>query len=168
MVTKDNPIIFNHLFIFRFLSSGISVVNKDVTATSQWRAFGCPTGRKDVLFQGIDSSFKTSLVNLLSYVTFKTCFHIYICFLFQLKNRHKFNVLLLTFLSYASYHMARKPTSVVKNVLHHDNCTEFTPPSDLNLTGIEETWCSWKPFGSAKQNYCFMSTNLMVSGNIWI
>ncbi|EFX68820.1 hypothetical protein DAPPUDRAFT_301251 [Daphnia pulex] len=58
---------------------------------------------------------------------------------------HKFNVLLLTFLSYASYHMARKPTSVVKNVLHQ-NCTNLTPDEGVNITGIEDTWCSWSPF----------------------
>jgi OPA family glycerol-3-phosphate transporter-like MFS transporter 1/2 len=62
------------------------------------------------------------------------------------KKRHKFNVLLLTFLSYASYHMARKPTSVVKNVLHQ-NCTNLTPDEGVNITGIEDTWCSWSPFG---------------------
>jgi OPA family glycerol-3-phosphate transporter-like MFS transporter 1/2 len=54
--------------------------------------------------------------------------------------------LLLTFLSYASYHMARKPTSVVKNVLHQ-NCTNLTPDEGVNITGIEDTWCSWSPFG---------------------
>lgn len=58
---------------------------------------------------------------------------------------HKFNVLLLTFLSYASYHMARKPTSVVKSVLHQ-NCTNVAAPPDLNITGIEDSWCSWSPF----------------------
>lgn len=61
---------------------------------------------------------------------------------------HKFNVLLLTFLSYASYHVARKPTSVVKNVLHHKNCSALTPPAALNITSQNElTWCNWHPFG---------------------
>lgn len=67
---------------------------------------------------------------------------------FVLTFSHKFNVLLLTFLSYASYHLARKPTSVVKNVLYHKNCSAFTPPSTLNVTSQNElTWCNWHPFG---------------------
>ena len=66
---------------------------------------------------------------------------------FSCNKRHKFNVLLLTFLSYSSYHMARKPTSVVKNVLH-ENCTGLVPPAHLNISGMEHKWCSWAPFGS--------------------
>ncbi|XP_046449069.1 glucose-6-phosphate exchanger SLC37A2-like [Daphnia pulex] len=59
---------------------------------------------------------------------------------------HKFNILFLTFLSYASYHIARKPTSVVKNVLKQ-NCTGLQPHlSELNISGIEDSWCSWHPF----------------------
>ncbi|XP_046640771.1 glucose-6-phosphate exchanger SLC37A2-like isoform X2 [Daphnia pulicaria] len=63
------------------------------------------------------------------------------------KNRwHKFTILFLTFLSYASYHIARKPTSVVKNVLKQ-NCTGLQPHlSELNISGIEDSWCSWHPF----------------------
>ena len=60
---------------------------------------------------------------------------------------HQFNVLLLTFLSYSSYHLARKPTSVVKNVLHRKNCSELPPPN-FNLTADNaDTWCDWGPFG---------------------
>jgi len=57
---------------------------------------------------------------------------------------HKFNVLLLTFLSYASYHLARKPTSVVKNVLHYRNCSTANQKSDANH--LDENWCHWAPF----------------------
>nr|CAH0105951.1 unnamed protein product [Daphnia galeata] len=49
------------------------------------------------------------------------------------------------FSGYASYHMARKPTSVVKNVLNQ-NCTNLVPDEGVNITGIENTWCSWSPF----------------------
>ncbi|XP_045033021.1 glucose-6-phosphate exchanger SLC37A2 isoform X3 [Daphnia magna] len=62
------------------------------------------------------------------------------------KNRwHQFNILFLTFLSYSSYHISRKPTSVIKNVLNQ-NCTGLEPPPGLNISGIENTWCSWHPF----------------------
>ena len=60
---------------------------------------------------------------------------------------HKFNVLLLTFLSYASYHLARKPTSVVKNVLHYKNCsTAVYQNRDANP--LDDNWCHWPPFGN--------------------
>ena len=42
--------------------------------------------------------------------------------------------------------MARKPTSVVKNVLNQ-NCTGLDP-GNQNITGIEDTWCDWAPFGT--------------------
>lgn len=61
---------------------------------------------------------------------------------------HKFNVLLLTFLSYASYHLARKPTSVVKNVLHYKNCsTAVYQNRDANP--LDDNWCHWPPFDGA-------------------
>ena len=63
--------------------------------------------------------------------------------------RYQFNVLLLTFLSYSSYHLARKPTSVVKNVLHHKNCSEVEISLDVNITDDNlNTWCNWAPFGT--------------------
>ncbi|KAI9563845.1 hypothetical protein GHT06_011311 [Daphnia sinensis] len=58
---------------------------------------------------------------------------------------HKFNILFLTFLSYSSYHISRKPTSVIKNVLNQ-SCTGLEPLPGLNISGIENTWCSWHPF----------------------
>lgn len=69
-------------------------------------------------------------------------------------NSHKFNVLLLTFLSYASYHMARKPTSVVKNVLRPESCNEtevavsfFSNGSSNSSWDNGTLWCAWAPFG---------------------
>uniref|UniRef100_A0A0P4W2W3 Sugar phosphate exchanger 3 n=1 Tax=Scylla olivacea TaxID=85551 RepID=A0A0P4W2W3_SCYOL len=46
---------------------------------------------------------------------------------------------ILTFLIYCSYHMSRKPISVVKNVLYQ-NCTL------VNETVNGTYWCDWKPF----------------------
>ncbi|MGH0162313.1 UNVERIFIED_CONTAM: hypothetical protein FKN15_042557 [Acipenser sinensis] len=53
--------------------------------------------------------------------------------------------LFLTFLFYTSYHLSRKPISVVKSELHR-NCSNVVRP--LNFTGSNnETWCDWAPFG---------------------
>ncbi|XP_009068384.1 PREDICTED: sugar phosphate exchanger 2, partial [Acanthisitta chloris] len=51
--------------------------------------------------------------------------------------------LVLTFLSYTSYHLSRKPISIVKSQLH-PNCSALgpNPHNDSNST----TWCSWAPF----------------------
>lgn len=52
-------------------------------------------------------------------------------------------ILLLTFLCYTSYHLSRKPISIVKSELHY-NCSlrGVNPHNDSNST----TWCDWKPF----------------------
>ncbi|XP_015281130.1 PREDICTED: sugar phosphate exchanger 2 isoform X1 [Gekko japonicus] len=52
-------------------------------------------------------------------------------------------ILLLTFLCYTSYHLSRKPISIVKSQLHY-NCSlrGANPHNDSNST----TWCDWKPF----------------------
>ncbi|KAK4323135.1 hypothetical protein Pmani_006137 [Petrolisthes manimaculis] len=50
---------------------------------------------------------------------------------------------ILTFLTYCSYHMARKPISVVKNVLDK-NCSEVTPPPGTDTNSSH--WCNWPPF----------------------
>ncbi|NXH87103.1 G6PT3 protein, partial [Edolisoma coerulescens] len=51
--------------------------------------------------------------------------------------------LVLTFLSYTSYHLSRKPISIVKSQLH-PNCSTLgpNPYNDSNSS----TWCSWAPF----------------------
>ncbi|XP_037795021.1 uncharacterized protein LOC119590426 [Penaeus monodon] len=49
----------------------------------------------------------------------------------------------LTFFIYCSYHLSRKPISVVKNVLNQ-NCTDLTPPVP---NPNNSHWCDWKPFG---------------------
>ncbi|NXF10977.1 G6PT3 protein, partial [Smithornis capensis] len=51
--------------------------------------------------------------------------------------------LVLTFLCYTSYHLSRKPISIVKSQLH-PNCSSLgpNPRNDSNSS----TWCSWAPF----------------------
>uniref|UniRef100_A0A8B9E070 Glucose-6-phosphate exchanger SLC37A2 n=1 Tax=Anser cygnoides TaxID=8845 RepID=A0A8B9E070_ANSCY len=51
--------------------------------------------------------------------------------------------LVLTFLCYTSYHLSRKPISIVKSQLH-PNCSALgtNPHNGSNST----TWCSWAPF----------------------
>ena len=53
----------------------------------------------------------------------------------------------LTFLSYIAYHAARKPVSVVKNVLNR-NCSGLVPPDDIDPED-RDTWCQWEPFGES-------------------
>uniref|UniRef100_A0A673XNW3 Glucose-6-phosphate exchanger SLC37A2 n=1 Tax=Salmo trutta TaxID=8032 RepID=A0A673XNW3_SALTR len=52
--------------------------------------------------------------------------------------------LFLTFLFYTSYHLSRKPISIVKSELHK-NCSTLIRPPNLNGTD-NETWCDWAPF----------------------
>lgn len=55
--------------------------------------------------------------------------------------RYKSCILILTFFIYCTYHLSRKPISVVKSVLNQ-NCTNMTDPDHTNNTH----WCDWKPF----------------------
>ncbi|NXV53022.1 G6PT3 protein, partial [Uria aalge] len=57
--------------------------------------------------------------------------------------RYRGLTLVLTFLSYTSYHLSRKPISIVKSQLH-PNCSALgpNPHNDSNSS----TWCSWAPF----------------------
>ncbi|XP_043390004.1 glucose-6-phosphate exchanger SLC37A2 isoform X2 [Chelonia mydas] len=60
--------------------------------------------------------------------------------------------LVLTFLFYTSFHLSRKPISIVKSELH-SNCSspEKTPHNDSNST----TWCDWAPFDQANYKELF-------------
>ncbi|XP_036381328.1 glucose-6-phosphate exchanger SLC37A2 [Megalops cyprinoides] len=53
-------------------------------------------------------------------------------------------ILILTFLFYTSYHLSRKPISIVKSELHR-NCSTVIRPVDFNVTN-NDTWCDWAPF----------------------
>lgn len=62
---------------------------------------------------------------------------------------HQGGILALTYLAYTCYHMARKPISVVKNVLSQ-NCSTLSPPDNLSINDTNrETWCDWAPFDTA-------------------
>jgi len=59
---------------------------------------------------------------------------------------YRTSVLFLTYIAYMCYHLARKPISVVKTVLHHENCSSFTPPPGMPPQPANSTWCDWAPF----------------------
>ncbi|KAH1000287.1 hypothetical protein HUJ04_000206 [Dendroctonus ponderosae] len=54
---------------------------------------------------------------------------------------YRSSVVLLTYVAYMSYHMSRKPISVVKAVLHR-NCSALAPPAP----DAPDNWCDWAPF----------------------
>uniref|UniRef100_A0A672R0R4 Glucose-6-phosphate exchanger SLC37A2 n=1 Tax=Sinocyclocheilus grahami TaxID=75366 RepID=A0A672R0R4_SINGR len=57
---------------------------------------------------------------------------------------YRFFILLLTFVFYTTYHLSRKPISIVKSQLHR-NCSNVIHPADRNITD-NDTWCDWAPF----------------------
>ncbi|XP_075988589.1 major facilitator superfamily transporter 16 [Anticarsia gemmatalis] len=59
------------------------------------------------------------------------------------------SVLILTFFTYMTYHLTRKPISVVKNVLHQ-NCSALTPPPGTDPG--DDQWCNWAPFNTTEAN----------------
>jgi len=85
---------------------------------------------------------------------------------FRTLSTYRSLVLLLTYISYTSYHLSRRPFSIAKNVLNR-NCTQLDPSSHGNST----TWCDWAPFDSntllATLDSCFLITyaiGMFVSG----
>ncbi|NXX20280.1 G6PT3 protein, partial [Podargus strigoides] len=60
-----------------------------------------------------------------------------------LSRRYRGLTLVLTFLCYTSYHLSRKPISIVKSQLH-PNCSALGPNPRNNSNS--STWCSWAPF----------------------
>lgn len=59
---------------------------------------------------------------------------------------YRVSILLLTFITYTSYHMSRKPISVVKNVLSR-NCSGIPIPPGTHIDDTnKDTWCDWAPF----------------------
>ncbi|GAB6027695.1 hypothetical protein CHUAL_001934 [Chamberlinius hualienensis] len=58
-------------------------------------------------------------------------------------------ILVFTFLCYTSFHLSRKPLSVVKNVLNA-NCSGIPiPPGQIITNETKNTWCHWAPFNSS-------------------
>ncbi|XP_046874003.1 glucose-6-phosphate exchanger SLC37A2 isoform X1 [Hypomesus transpacificus] len=62
---------------------------------------------------------------------------------------YRYYTLFLTFIFYTSYHLSRKPISIVKSELHR-NCSTVIRPANLNITD-NANWCDWVPFD--KDNY---------------
>ncbi|XP_026734819.1 glucose-6-phosphate exchanger SLC37A2 [Trichoplusia ni] len=62
---------------------------------------------------------------------------------------HQASVLVLTFFTYMTYHLTRKPISVVKSVLHQ-NCSALTPPPGTDPS--DDQWCNWAPFNTTDAN----------------
>ncbi|XP_052738740.1 glucose-6-phosphate exchanger SLC37A2 [Bicyclus anynana] len=59
------------------------------------------------------------------------------------------SVLVLTYFTYMTYHLTRKPISVVKSVLHQ-NCSGLTPPPGVRPA--DDQWCNWAPFDTSDAN----------------
>ncbi|RUS73792.1 hypothetical protein EGW08_018451, partial [Elysia chlorotica] len=57
---------------------------------------------------------------------------------------YRWFILVFTFFCYASYHLSRKPISVVKSVLHQ-NCSKVHASPSVN-TSEHPNWCDWAPF----------------------
>uniref|UniRef100_A0A9J8BS79 Glucose-6-phosphate exchanger SLC37A2 n=1 Tax=Cyprinus carpio carpio TaxID=630221 RepID=A0A9J8BS79_CYPCA len=77
---------------------------------------------------------------------------------------YRFFILILTFVFYTTYHLSRKPISIVKSQLHR-NCSNVIHPADLNITD-NDTWCDWAPFGefdSFLKIFCFVAYVISVS-----
>ncbi|XP_053621852.1 glucose-6-phosphate exchanger SLC37A2 isoform X2 [Plodia interpunctella] len=62
---------------------------------------------------------------------------------------YQVTVLALTYFTYMTYHLTRKPISVVKSVLHR-NCSELPPPPDVGPG--DDQWCNWPPFNTTDAN----------------
>ncbi|XP_049824711.1 glucose-6-phosphate exchanger SLC37A2 isoform X2 [Aethina tumida] len=60
---------------------------------------------------------------------------------FNRETCYRVSVVFLTYIAYMSYHMSRKPISVVKAVLHR-NCSDIKPDPDPD----NPNWCDWAPF----------------------
>ncbi|XP_068621748.1 glucose-6-phosphate exchanger SLC37A2 isoform X2 [Battus philenor] len=62
---------------------------------------------------------------------------------------YQVTVLVLTYFTYMTYHLTRKPISVVKSVLHQ-NCSALPPPPGVDPT--DHQWCNWPPFNTDDAN----------------
>ncbi|XP_053126087.1 glucose-6-phosphate exchanger SLC37A2 isoform X2 [Hemicordylus capensis] len=71
---------------------------------------------------------------------------------FPRDSRYRGLILVLTFLCYTTFHLSRKPISIVKSELHY-NCSSrgSNPYNNSNST----TWCDWKPFDQANYKELF-------------
>ncbi|XP_064618388.1 glucose-6-phosphate exchanger SLC37A2-like [Liolophura sinensis] len=88
-------------------------------------------------------------------------------------------IFILTYLCYASYHLSRKPVSVVKSVLHQ-NCSLLTLGvgnwHNISNSTKDDTWCDWPPFdksdydellGSLDYGFLFAyAVGMFISGHV--
>lgn len=95
---------------------------------------------------------------------------------------YRIAILVLTYLFYVAYHLARRPLGVVKNVLAQTNCSAVTFPANLSdcrrqelLENRNGSWCSWEPFDvDSKQKFSvldfmyrfFYAAGMIVAGHI--
>jgi OPA family glycerol-3-phosphate transporter-like MFS transporter 1/2 len=59
------------------------------------------------------------------------------------------SILIVTFFVYFVYHLTRRPFSIVKSELHHDNCTDYLLKEGNNDTNAT---CNWAPFDTTDAN----------------
>lgn len=71
------------------------------------------------------------------------------CHRIRRSNIYKSSVIFLTFIAYMSYHLSRRPLSVVKTALNR-NCSSLTPPPGTNTSN--PCWCCWAPFDKDNAN----------------
>lgn len=84
--------------------------------------------------------------------------------IFESRTFHKTLILALTFAAYSSYHISRRPLSIVKSVLNK-NCSDLTPPSwihDANTTN--DGWCDWERKFSKASGVTFVFAGVLPSG----
>ncbi|KAK3101050.1 hypothetical protein FSP39_000582 [Pinctada imbricata] len=94
--------------------------------------------------------------------------------------RYKIFIIIFTFFCYTSYHLSRKPISVVKSVLHR-NCSKPLDDSDHTYINPADhdnktNWCDWAPFqnddykslfGELDTAYLFSyAVGMFISGHI--
>ncbi|XP_063907193.1 glucose-6-phosphate exchanger SLC37A2 isoform X2 [Zophobas morio] len=85
-------------------------------------------------------------IQLLQKITDKCCPRLH----FNRELCYRASIVFLTYVAYMSYHLSRKPISVVKTVLHQ-NCSGMTPPPDIDPSN-RGTWCDWAPFNGTDSN----------------
>ncbi|GFO46624.1 glucose-6-phosphate exchanger slc37a2 [Plakobranchus ocellatus] len=70
---------------------------------------------------------------------------------------YRWFILVFTFFCYASYHLSRKPISVVKSVLHQ-NCSKVHHDNSTNTSN--PFWCDWAPFDDGDYKALFGTLDL--------
>ncbi|KAL3886701.1 hypothetical protein ACJMK2_026680 [Sinanodonta woodiana] len=92
------------------------------------------------------------------------------------ESAYRLFILLFTFICYMSYHLSRKPISVVKSELHRNCSKETRPGNGSSGTNSTDNWCDWSPFenddykqllGSLDLAYLFAyAVGMFISGHV--